>query len=140
MARLAFGDPEAVVVPIDIVQRECRYFAGPQPVTRQQQQDRIVTPAGGAASIHPFQDQPDLVPRDRPRNARKAIGLRVLHGPAQVLCQNTLAVQVAEKGPQLAAASRQACSSNAPAVFGNEPAQDDRGETPQTCHANPLQV
>ena len=70
---LALRHPEALAPPIDVIQRQRGDLSATQPVGDQQHQDRPVTLAARRAAIHPGQHPADLLPGDRPRDARQAI-------------------------------------------------------------------
>ena len=129
---LAAGDGQPVALPVDVVQGQGRYLAGPQPVGHQQQQDRVIALAAGGAAVDGAQHQPHLRPGDGPRDAGQLVGRGPLHGLAQVGGQQALAMRVPQEHAQHAAAAPHRRLGQArPGALGDERAEDRRRQLRQ---------
>ncbi len=84
MPGLALRHREPLALPVDVIQRQRGDLAAAQPVGHQQQQDRLVALAARGAPIDAGEHLSDLLPRDRPRDARQPVDLRPLHHAAQI--------------------------------------------------------
>jgi len=51
-------------LPIDVIQRHSHHFSGPQAESGQEEQNRIITPAGGGGSVATLQKTLDLLRRE----------------------------------------------------------------------------
>jgi hypothetical protein len=97
---LAFGNREALALPVDVVQCERRDLSRPQAVGDEQEQDGVVPPARGRPALHPGQHPVHIAPGDRPGDAREAVDLGPANRRAQVTCKDAPTVRVAQEHAQ----------------------------------------
>jgi hypothetical protein len=100
VAGLALGDRQAFALPVDVVKGERGDLPATQPVGDQQQQDGVVAPARFAPALDTGQDPVDIVPGDRPRDARKPVNLGAPDGGTQVGGDDAFPPGVPQEHPQ----------------------------------------
>jgi hypothetical protein len=86
MPGLALGDREAIPCPGDVVQGERRDLPRAKAVGDKQEQDRVVAPPARRPAVDGSEHAPDVIPGDRPRDAREPVDLR----PRHCLCEIAL--------------------------------------------------
>jgi hypothetical protein len=97
MARFACRDPQAVMAPLDVVQSQRGYFASPEPIGDEQEQDRVIPSAQDGLTINAVQQFLHILGRDRSGQMREPIVGGSLHDPAKIASDEPFAVQIAQK-------------------------------------------
>ena len=128
VASLALGDPQPIVLPIEIVHGQGRDLARAQPIGHQQEEDGVIPLAADRAPVHHLQHPSHLVPGDGARDRRQAVGSRGLDGGAEISGDQPLPVQIPKNHPQDAAQTAQARPTEPPAALGHERVEDRRGQ------------
>ncbi len=137
---LALRYPQMLALPIDVIQHQRRDLSATQPVGDQQHQDRPVTLAARRAAFNPGEHAADLLPGDRPRDAREPVRQRPLDRAAEIAPDRALAMRVAQEHPQRRAAIPQRLVLQPFArAISDERAQDRRRELRELRDTDPLQ-
>jgi len=79
VAGLALGDRQPVTLPVDVIEGERGDLAAAQAIGDQQEQDGIVALDCFGPAVDGCQDPVDVLPGDRPGDARQPVDLRPFH-------------------------------------------------------------
>ena len=141
VAGLALRDRQALTLPVDVVEGERGDLPAAQAIGDQQQQDRVVPPARRGPAVDTGQDPVDLVPGDRPRDARQPVDLRPAHGAAQIAGEDTVPVRRSAGTPAAPRpVAHRALGQPGASAFDDEGAQDRRRELLDRGDTDPPQV
>ena len=99
VAGLALGDPEAVVLPVDVVQAELRDLPGAKAVGDEEEQYRIVPPPGLASAIDTGEHPVDVIPGDRAGDVGEPVDLGPADGAGKICPVSPLPMGVAQEYP-----------------------------------------
>ena len=94
------GDHELTHAPVDVVESQARHFAGTQPETDKQSQDREVAAAKGAPPITARQELGDITRTECPRQAGEAPARHARNAVRQRTWRETVQMTEAEEAPQ----------------------------------------